>query len=192
VGAVGKHLLGQGVRHMESREDCLHEASECDRLCQTRETPKLLAPCWPWLRSNGESWRKRQRNGKSVPGHWCRKRKYRGCWRLSGLPICGVPARIVATTERSIRVTTIARCARRPAHRESVLSSCREFARLGAIHIAALRASWPVACITRLQSACDALPSSLVGSYRRHHSNVKQTGSCLCPACCTRPQTYSA
>ena len=25
--------------------------------------------------------------------------KYRGCWKLSGLPLCGVPARIVATTD---------------------------------------------------------------------------------------------
>ena len=32
--------------------------------------PKVLAPCWPWLRSNGESWPKGQSNGKSVLGHW--------------------------------------------------------------------------------------------------------------------------
>jgi hypothetical protein len=46
VGAVGKHLLGWGVRQMESREDCLHEASECDRLAQlanTQATRALLA-----------------------------------------------------------------------------------------------------------------------------------------------------
>jgi hypothetical protein len=37
-------------------------------------TPKLLAPCWPSLRSSGESWRKRRPNDKSPIGHFCRKR----------------------------------------------------------------------------------------------------------------------
>jgi hypothetical protein len=40
-------------------------------------TPKLLAPCWPLLRSNGESSRKRQRNVKSTIGHLRRKRYVR-------------------------------------------------------------------------------------------------------------------
>jgi hypothetical protein len=36
-------------------------------------TPKVLAPCWPWLRSNGESWRKEQPTGKNLIGPGCRK-----------------------------------------------------------------------------------------------------------------------
>jgi hypothetical protein len=31
-----------------------------------------------------------------------RSDKYRSCWRLSGLPLCGVPARIVATGGRKL------------------------------------------------------------------------------------------
>ena len=65
--------LNGAVPLMESREDCLREAAECDRLPDSR-TPKALAPCWPSLRSNGESWQKERPNGKSVPGHWYRKR----------------------------------------------------------------------------------------------------------------------
>jgi hypothetical protein len=40
-------------------------------------TPKVLAPCWPWLRSSGASWRKEQPNDKSPIGHLCRKRYVR-------------------------------------------------------------------------------------------------------------------
>jgi hypothetical protein len=86
---------------MESREDCLHEASECDRLAQlanTQGTRTLLAVA-------AFQWRKlaeRQRSGKGVPAIGAGNDKYCGCWRLSGLPLCGVLARIVATTGRSI------------------------------------------------------------------------------------------
>ena len=37
-------------------------------------TPALLVPCWAWLRSNGESWRKRQRNGRRPASLGRRKR----------------------------------------------------------------------------------------------------------------------
>jgi len=62
-GAVGR--AGNGIaRRLPA------EASECDRPCPLG-TPKLLAPVWPWPRFNGRKLAKRQRNGKSVPGHWC-------------------------------------------------------------------------------------------------------------------------
>ena len=41
------------------------------------QTPKVPATCWPWLRFNGESWRKRRPNDKSPIGHLCRKRYVR-------------------------------------------------------------------------------------------------------------------
>jgi DNA-binding response OmpR family regulator len=41
------------------------------------QTPKILARCWSWLRSNGVSSRKRQRNGKRPIGHLRRKRYVR-------------------------------------------------------------------------------------------------------------------
>ena len=40
-------------------------------------TPKVPAPCWPWPRFNGESWRKWRPNDKSPIGHLCRKRYVR-------------------------------------------------------------------------------------------------------------------
>ena len=58
---------------MESREDCLREASECDRLANlanTRATRALLA-------LSAFQWRKlavKPPNGKRPVGRWCRKR----------------------------------------------------------------------------------------------------------------------
>ena len=57
----------------ESREDCLREASECDRLANLANT-RALAPCWRWLRSNGANSRIKPPNGKRPIGHRCRKR----------------------------------------------------------------------------------------------------------------------
>ena len=50
-------------------------------------TPTVLAPCWPWLRSSGASWRKKQPNDKSPLGHLWRKRYVRlaaGATRVVG------------------------------------------------------------------------------------------------------------
>ena len=62
--------------NLESREDCLHEASECDRLAQlatTQGTRTLLAvAAFQWRKLAEE-----QSNGKSVLGRWSRNRYVR-------------------------------------------------------------------------------------------------------------------
>ena len=65
---------GQGRYRPEAgahgiREDCCAKRRSAIGLPNS-QTPKALAHCWQWLRSNGESWRINQLNGKAVLGHW--------------------------------------------------------------------------------------------------------------------------
>ena len=56
---------------MESREDCLHEASECDRLAQlanTRATRALLAlAAFQWRKLADKATERQKRSWPSIP-----------------------------------------------------------------------------------------------------------------------------
>jgi hypothetical protein len=77
VGPVGKHLsLDEGCgRWNPVKIACAKRRSAIG--LSNSPTPKALTPCWQWLHSNGESWRKEQPNGKRPIGHLCRKRYVR-------------------------------------------------------------------------------------------------------------------
>ena len=71
--------------------------------CQTRQHPSYShlvgRGCVPMAQARGKG----SRTTKAFLAIGAGSDKYRGCWRLSGLPLCGVLALIVATTGQSMR-----------------------------------------------------------------------------------------
>jgi hypothetical protein len=63
--------IHEGVRYMESREDCLHEASECDRLAKlanTQATRTLLAvAAFQWRKLAEKAAERKKRSWPLVP-----------------------------------------------------------------------------------------------------------------------------